>query len=196
MPLFELPKADPELIARVEAATALLEEVINDRSLLVQLTTEQREALLIAAGRASKPDIQSKIQYNKERRRTERKKRRAVDEAKLEKSGIRQKRNEEVFQTPFRTAPKELLAYHPDGVPEEDVAAEKALYAKQVEGILAGGKVRLNPADDVLHPGKALQRGVLLQLDRADGGDPPHVVACKVHEHVVLRTLLGVRKEL
>jgi len=125
MSLFDLPEADPEFVARVQAATDLLESIITDRKLLVQLSTEQREALLMAAGRASKPDIQSKIQYNKERRRTRRKERRAVDEAKLERSGIRKKRNEEVFQTPYRTAPKELLAYHPDGVPEEEIHVEE-----------------------------------------------------------------------
>ena len=106
MATFEFPKTDEEFAARVDNATQLLETIIEDPALLAQLPKEHRQKLMMAAGRVSKPDAKAKRQFNKEQRRRNKATRRAEEEAVLEETGIRKKRNEAVFQTP---PPRELL---------------------------------------------------------------------------------------
>ncbi len=53
MALFEFPSLDPAFAERVASATAVLEEIIQDRSLLTQLPAEDRERRPKAAGRRS-----------------------------------------------------------------------------------------------------------------------------------------------
>jgi NAD(P)-dependent dehydrogenase (short-subunit alcohol dehydrogenase family) len=109
MALFEKPEMDEAFAARVEEAAALLEDVIKDRSLLVQLPRALKERLLIAAGVTSKPDAKARKVFNKARRRVEKKIRRADDEARLEETGIRKERAKSVFQTPNLIAPSHIL---------------------------------------------------------------------------------------
>ena len=109
MALFEFPSLDPAFAERVASATAVLEEIIQDRSLLTQLPAEDRERLLKAAGRASKPGLPERRAYNRGRQRRARQEKRALDESRLEETGIRKKRAEEVFKTPLLEPNRKVL---------------------------------------------------------------------------------------
>ena len=109
MPVFEFPVMDEAFSERVSAAAELLEDVVADRALLVQLPPEDRERLLKAAGRASKPDLPERRAYNRGRQKRAKQLQRAEDEARLESTGIRKKRAEEVFKTPLLAPNRDVL---------------------------------------------------------------------------------------
>jgi NAD(P)-dependent dehydrogenase (short-subunit alcohol dehydrogenase family) len=128
MALFEFPSLDEVFAERVADATALLEEIIVDRSLLTQLPAEERERLLKAAGRTSKPDLPERRAYNRGRQRRAKQALRAADEARLEDTGIRKKRTEEVFKTPLLEPSREVLAQEREAIedPKETVRVQEA----------------------------------------------------------------------
>lgn len=69
-----------------------MERIANDRSLLMQLSREERNRFLKAAGRVAFPDRKSKMQLRqafKKRKRANLEKRKATDEVTLAKTGIR-----------------------------------------------------------------------------------------------------------
>ena len=83
----------PEALRRV---LEVLEAIVKDRSLLAQLSHEERKALLVAAGRTVHPDLEQKRRLVRSLRRAQRQKAEAHDRALLAGTGIREAREASV----------------------------------------------------------------------------------------------------
>lgn len=88
------------LVARIEDATELLEEIHADRGLLADTETDMRNRFLMAAGRVSRPGKRARKRLARARLKKEKKERRQHDEALMDQTQIREKRQNPVFQTP------------------------------------------------------------------------------------------------
>ncbi len=99
---------DADLTDRLLAATELLELVAADRSFLDTLTPEERLRFLNAAGNAFDPDVESRRQQTKARRRRQRADKVERDEAVLTDTGIRRLRARPVFVTPNVFVPEDF----------------------------------------------------------------------------------------
>lgn len=80
------------LTARVTAATALLEELANDRAGLLDIPDEARRRLLKAAGEVSRPDAilrRQMVKATKRQKKAERTQRMQDAEHQLQETGIR-----------------------------------------------------------------------------------------------------------
>jgi NAD(P)-dependent dehydrogenase (short-subunit alcohol dehydrogenase family) len=91
-----------DVLSQAAQAVALLESIVEDRSVLAEVEPELRKRLLIAAGRASRPDGSDKRKLNRALRRKDKRTERDQDRAILARSGIRALRDNPVFQTPRR----------------------------------------------------------------------------------------------
>jgi len=91
---------DDDLIARLRAATELLESVAVDRSPLDSLSDDERIRFLNAAGDVFCPDVDERRQRAKARRRQARADKLTRDEDLLAETGIRSLRAKPVFTTP------------------------------------------------------------------------------------------------
>ncbi|MDX6425605.1 MAG: hypothetical protein QOD52_1010, partial [Gaiellaceae bacterium] len=96
------------LAERLKAALETLEAIARDRTLLQELTVEERTRLLSAAGAVFDPDVVARRRAAKEMRRLKKNEKIAEDEATLAETGIRLLRSKPVFTTPNVYAPKEL----------------------------------------------------------------------------------------
>ena len=94
--------------ARLQAAADVLEEIVADRSLLKELTLEERTRLLAAAGDVHNPDVVQRRRFNKVVRREKKAARVGRDESVLAETGIRVHRAKPVFTTPNVFPPKEF----------------------------------------------------------------------------------------
>jgi len=103
-PTVQPPMGEPIDPAALQAATELLERVVDDRRLLVPIEESLRKRLLMAAGRVSRPTKDEQRHFHRAYRRERKKARRLKQEALLQRTGIREKRREEVFRTPSLTA--------------------------------------------------------------------------------------------
>ncbi|HEY8723886.1 MAG TPA: SDR family oxidoreductase [Gaiellaceae bacterium] len=88
------------LAERLKAAIELLEAISRDRTLLEELTVEERTRLLAAAGDVFDPDVVARRRAAKELRRRKKNAKLAEDEATLAETGIRVLRSKPVFTTP------------------------------------------------------------------------------------------------
>jgi NAD(P)-dependent dehydrogenase (short-subunit alcohol dehydrogenase family) len=100
---------------RVSSATALLEDIVADRALLAEIPVDERNRLLQAAGRVSRPDVIDRrrlLKVSKRKRKAERVKR---EEQVLGETGIRRLRRAPVFTSPniFPPSPEEIEAREP-----------------------------------------------------------------------------------
>ncbi len=95
-----MPAEDDDVDARLRACLATLERVVEDRTILDRLEPEARRALVIAAGRVSRPDRHEQRAAARTRRRGQRRRARDEDEAILARTGIRQLRSEAAYPTP------------------------------------------------------------------------------------------------
>ena len=118
------PDADALLLARLEAAAELLEQIDADRGLLAVTSTELRKRLLSAAGRVSVPGHSDLRRMRKASAKRRKQAQRAADTALLDRTGIRTARAQAVFATPSRDAPRELAA--PDAALDEVPELERA----------------------------------------------------------------------
>ena len=84
----------------------MLEAVASDRTLLQELTVEERTRLLTAAGAVFDPDVVARRRAAKELRRRKKNAKLAEDETTLAETGIRVLRSKPVFTTPNYTAPE------------------------------------------------------------------------------------------
>ena len=84
----------------------MLEAVANDRTLLQELTVEERTRLLTAAGAVFDPDVVARRRAAKELRRRKKNAKLADDATTLAETGIRVLRSKPVFTTPNYTAPE------------------------------------------------------------------------------------------
>ncbi|MFZ5441192.1 MAG: SDR family NAD(P)-dependent oxidoreductase [Myxococcota bacterium] len=90
----------PLTLEQLQAATQVLEQVVEDRSVLAGLPEDARRAFLMAAGRAASP-LRHEVQaFSKAMRRDRLKERQAKDRAVRESTAIRQARKETVFVPP------------------------------------------------------------------------------------------------
>ena len=100
----ELPD-DEEILALIEQLNA----IADDPTRLAALPKSVRRQLHKAAGRVSAPVGPEREAFRKARRRKLKELRRVADEEVLEKTGIRTKRRDTVYQTPHLQAPRHLL---------------------------------------------------------------------------------------
>lgn len=121
------------LATRIQAATELLEECLQDRGLLAHVDTQTRERLLIAAGRLSRPDRHERKALAREQGKLDRSQQRDADEALLHQTGIRKMRENPIFLTPRRRAiyagvAPQIAGYAPEAVasPKQITHAESA----------------------------------------------------------------------
>ena len=98
--------APPALgLDEVRRATDLLEAVISDRGLLAEVPLEMRQALLIAAGRVSRPESYQEKRLVKALRRARRRRDEAEDRQTRAATGIRAAREAAVFVAPAPALP-------------------------------------------------------------------------------------------
>ena len=118
-----LPGSGGDSIAeRLRAAADLLETIVADRSLLADIPEPDRNRLLNAAGRISRPDALSRRQLLKVVKRKKRAEKVERSETVLAATGIRKLRREPVFVTSPNIYPpksKELLTSN-DPAPETE----------------------------------------------------------------------------
>ena len=117
----EEPVADDAAAARLRAATEALEAVVRDRTLLRQLSVEERTRLLSAAGAVFTPDVATRRRAVKELKRREKNERTRLHEEVRAETGIRVLREKPVFTTPNVYAPSDY---------EEPTAARDARAAQ------------------------------------------------------------------
>ncbi len=91
-------------------AREVLEAAAADRSLLSQLSDEERRLLLVAAGRIVHPETEQKRRLVRTLRSKNRQRREARDRAALAGTGIRQAREASVFTPPPRLLPDDASA--------------------------------------------------------------------------------------
>ncbi len=91
-----------EFKRRIEEATELLEELVEDRTLLVDIDEEQRTRFLTAAGRVSRPGKHKRKALARARQRKRKREEREADQQLLDKTGIRKARENPIFKTPRR----------------------------------------------------------------------------------------------
>lgn len=103
------PPTDPPPISAEDFRTALrvLETIAGDRSHLTKIGLEERRALMIAAGRVSRPERDDLVKMAKAFRRQDRAEDRAEDSKLLEQSGLRTQRKSPVFRPLWLEPPKE-----------------------------------------------------------------------------------------
>ena len=110
---------------KIEEATQLLEALVEDRTLLVGIEEEKRNRFLMAAGRVSRPGKHKRRALAKARQRKRKKDKRQADQELLDNTGIREERENPIFQTPRR-----LEAFHGKG----EVAGRRLLDGPKSRG--------------------------------------------------------------
>jgi NAD(P)-dependent dehydrogenase (short-subunit alcohol dehydrogenase family) len=93
---------------RLREATAALEAIVGDRSLLRTLSVEERTRLLSAAGSVFNPDVVQRRRGVKEVKKRHRAAKRLREETVVSGTGIRVLREKPVFTTPNVYPPKEF----------------------------------------------------------------------------------------
>ena len=99
--LADLAAVEAAFAERARVAVELLEAVREQRGLLASLDEELRGRLLRAAGEVARPDPWAKRELARAAQRRRREELRRRDEEVLAQTGIRKKRQEEVFITPL-----------------------------------------------------------------------------------------------
>jgi NAD(P)-dependent dehydrogenase (short-subunit alcohol dehydrogenase family) len=107
-------------------AVALLEAIVADRGLLAEVDPELRQRLLIAAGRVSKPTGKERRALKQAKQRKEKVEQREADRALLDRTGIRQLRENPIFLTPRRLG--EAPPDEPPPPPIGRVSRERVCY--------------------------------------------------------------------
>jgi len=119
--------ADEVTSADLAHCTRVLEALVERRSHLAQLSTEDRNRLLVAAGRVSRPERTEQALLARALRSKAKKRQRQADEALLARAPIRKKRAHPVFITPTAHA---LAAEGAGETPEIDPALSGATLEK------------------------------------------------------------------
>lgn len=88
----------------------ILEALTTDRTLLAELSRDERVALMTAAGRFSRPNRHEAARFSKAFRKIERKQRNAEDRRSREETEIRAARRADVFSAPPQLGPAERPA--------------------------------------------------------------------------------------
>jgi NAD(P)-dependent dehydrogenase (short-subunit alcohol dehydrogenase family) len=106
---------DQDMAARLRAVTELLEALARDRSALKALPEEERVRFVNAAGQVFSPDIDTRRQELRARRRRERASKVQRDEEVLDQSDIRLARTKPVYTTPNYFPPLDRIESEPSG---------------------------------------------------------------------------------
>jgi len=125
---------DPEgdAAARLRDATAALEAVVRDRSLLRALSVDERTRLLSAAGDVFNPSVVARRRGVKEVKKRHRAAKRDRDETVLAGTGIRVLREKPVFTTPNVYPPRDFeQAEHDEPEVREVVEPQHCYVCKQ-----------------------------------------------------------------
>lgn len=96
----------------VENCIAVLQQLLDDGSMLARLPEEQRIALLTAAGKLSRPNREERKKNNKEQKREKRQQAVSLERKARAATGIRQAREAAVFTAPTLLTAES--AAHPD----------------------------------------------------------------------------------
>jgi NAD(P)-dependent dehydrogenase (short-subunit alcohol dehydrogenase family) len=120
-----------EITERALKAAALLEEVVENRAVLADLSEEVRQRLLIAAGQASRSDKYSRKNLAKALYKKKKQAKKAEDTALLDTTGIRVARENPVFETPRYKARRAGAEVGANESPEAlgDLHNERVCYA-------------------------------------------------------------------
>jgi NAD(P)-dependent dehydrogenase (short-subunit alcohol dehydrogenase family) len=118
--LLEAPFSETDL----EACLRVLEAVVAKRGILAELPEAQRRALLVAAGRASRPDTHQERRLARAFRRKRRELLEAQDRTTRAATGIRTARRSEVFVAPHKQLPEPL----PGTTPARELNKPKTCY--------------------------------------------------------------------
>jgi NAD(P)-dependent dehydrogenase (short-subunit alcohol dehydrogenase family) len=109
-------------------ALEILEAVVKDRSLLAQLSDEERRQLLVAAGRTVHPEVEQKRRLVKALRQAKRRRIEAHDRAVVAQTGIREAREASVF-----VAPPKLVRGPTAGERPREVLKPRSCYVCKAE---------------------------------------------------------------
>jgi NAD(P)-dependent dehydrogenase (short-subunit alcohol dehydrogenase family) len=116
-------------VDELRRARQVLEAVASDRSLLAQLSDEERRALLIAAGRTVHPEIVQKRRLVKALRSAKRRRAEAHDRGLLGATGVREARESQVFVAP----PRLLTPASPEPERPREVLRPRSCYVCKAE---------------------------------------------------------------
>ena len=145
------PPAEEADEADVRTAIQLLEWLDADQARVMALDDELRKRLLMAAGKVARPGRDDRKRRVKEERRARRRDKRDADEAQLNATGIRRKRDEPVYVTPRAPAmlmgsavgalpdPDAAPAFPPDGPDAEAAAADPLRSVALISAVAADG---------------------------------------------------------
>ena len=124
---------DDDFTERLNAVAEILEAVVRDRSLLRDLSLEERTRLLTAAADVHNPDVVARRRLNKVVRREKKNARVREDELTLAETGIRVLRSKPVFTSPNVFAPAGFEQEEVDGEPvfREAVEPQHCYVCKQ-----------------------------------------------------------------
>ncbi len=101
----KLPEGAESFTKQLQAAAELLEAVAADRTLLAELSSEERTRLLQAAGEVYCPDVKERRRLTKAQHRRRKAGKLERDQATLKGTGIRELRQKPVFNTPNALPP-------------------------------------------------------------------------------------------
>ena len=130
-----LPKEteSDSLAARFRAAADLLEKIVSDRSLLADIPEADRNRLLNAAGRVSRPDALGRRQLLKVVKRKKREEKVQRAESVLAATGIRKLRREPVFITSPNIYPPKSAELLTNGEPLPETEDARKCYVCKKE---------------------------------------------------------------
>ena len=122
-----------EIAEQLKVATEVLEAVVRDRTLLTELSVDERTRLLSAAGSVFNPDVATRRRADKVNRSRRKQAKLARDESVLAETGIRVLRDKPVFTTPNVYAPRDFEQAEIDGDPEfrESIEPQHCYVCKQ-----------------------------------------------------------------
>jgi NAD(P)-dependent dehydrogenase (short-subunit alcohol dehydrogenase family) len=121
------------LESRLRAAADLLEELVADRSLLAHIPETDRNRLLNAAGRVSRPDALSRRQLLKAVKRNKRAEKVERAESVLAETGIRRLRRQTVFITSPNIYPPKSNELLTSGEPVAETEHSRKCYVCKKE---------------------------------------------------------------
>ncbi|MEP6692500.1 MAG: SDR family oxidoreductase [Gemmatimonadaceae bacterium] len=115
---------DPELLARLRAATTFLEAVAADRGLLARIPADDRHRFLNVVGVVFHPDAAARRALVKATTRQRKADIANRDDKRLAETGIRQLRRKPMFNTPNVFPPESFVPADVDGDREPEEATE------------------------------------------------------------------------
>ena len=129
----QMTDTDHTLLGRIRDATSVLEQIVENRELLVGIPVDDRKRLAMAAGRVSRPEAIERRRVVKLSKQIKRQTEVRVEEQVLAESGIRKLRRKAVFAAPNIFPPSDFSQETVEGDPDfrEVVEAQVCYSCKQ-----------------------------------------------------------------